>query len=270
MIRIILYFLFSFSCIAQVALIGEESSGSAAGGGGGLHLDANCVGYWRLNGTDGETDVVAGNDLTVSSGDTIPRNTELPSGWSGFSRRFVATDADYLERAVGSLTGGLDFSGADQAFSVSAKVRVHEFNSTVMSLIGRWDFGGELMWELGLSDASTDGDWGIWARISSDGTATSASFLTDDSLSTNTWYTLGMTYDDSNVICYVDGLPVTTNAYSAGIFNSSVAPFRIGANLEFDEGNYDLTDAIVFDRSLTSVEMISLHNGGDGAKGAND
>lgn len=239
--------------------------------------DPNCQGAWFMN-ADGATDETDrsgnGNDLTVSTDDTIPRSATVPSGYSGYSRDFEYGDNDYMSRANANLVG-LNINGANAKITLAAWVKLESVQASYTHmLISKTGSASTYQYYLG---AVTDGSSNISfiGAVSPDGTspdATESVTTTLNTYTTGTWYHVAFVSNDSQLLIYVNGaLACTPVNYSNGIFNSTAA-FQLGT-YSAAWGMLDglLDDAIVLDRALSASEIKDLYtNGITGGKGLSD
>ncbi len=90
-----------------------------------------------------------------------------------------------------------------------------------------------------------------------------ADFSTSTTLTANTWYHVGATYDGTNVRVYVNGSQVGST--TARTLASSTAYMEIGGAHLLDSGNYwfpgIIDDVRVYSRMLSATEMKNLYNG---------
>lgn len=242
--------------------------------GGDTHTDysalISCMGYWRMNGSVTEADGSGnGNDLTVSSGDTISTSSDVPPGFTGTSRDFEAADAEWLSIADGT---ELDIYGADQPITVVAWIKSETADySASAHVVGKYQVSGDnRQYRLYVTADDTAG-----CNLSSGGTSgtvSNAYGTTDVTPSTPAWTHIALAYNDSQLEVRVNGTVEATTAYYNGIFNS-LAPFSLGggagdANYFFD-GLID--EPAVFNDYMTLEQTNEMMTYGvDGSAGGND
>ena len=236
-------------------------------------LDSRCMSAYFMNsdGSTGETDQKDGDDsLTVSSEDTIDREADVYSGFSGYSRRFTFADTDYL---TGASTGDNSIYGSNARITIVAKIKVASTSSGVsQSVVSKYNATAATRSYLIEIKGGTSNTFQIAMYLSADGGSTNkVSGVTTNYFNPNTWYSIALVYDDIDVKIYVNGVLEGTYAYTMGLYNSSAA-FMIGYN-SGNTGTYSgwIDEVGVFNSDLSADEILSIHtNGLDGSKGAND
>jgi hypothetical protein len=227
--------------------------------------DANCKGYWPMeyDGSTTEEDASSNNeDLSVSPSDSIPRSSDHKFGT--FSRDFSYTDADYLVHVDG---GSTDISGANQAISMTLWVKLESLGASGQRFMGKW---GDSTSRQYLLYSSSTGNVG--AALSNDG-STIAQATGNAHLSTGVWTHIAMTYDDLNIIVYINGVEDTNStgsanpkSYTSGIYNSAI-PFIVGGYYAdastptgVSDGLYD--EVAIFNDALTADDILAIKNYG--------
>lgn len=226
--------------------------------------DASCVGAWYMNGSSTtETDRSGdGNTLTETSG-TIPRGTDIPSGYTGYSRDFEATaDTEYLDGGDGN---SLDISGTS---NFSAVMWVKRESTGGQIIFGKWiESTNQRQYRVRFSSGNLFG-----LDISADGIAESASgFSTTAITTTGTWYHLAVVYNGTNIKTYLNASLNDTDTVSAN-FHTGTDTFKIGVSGDL-AGYYDglIDEVAIFTRELTSTEVSNIYTYGiSGNKGGND
>jgi len=223
--------------------------------------DAFCRGYWAMEDIGSETDLSGnGETLTESSG-TITRSTDKQVGT--YSRRWVATDTEYLTHPDG---GSTDISGANQTMSIVAWIKRESDSGTTEGIVTKYDYSNsKRQYILGIST----GDY-LWCRLSSNGSSI-ADAIGVTKINPGTWYHAAVVYNDTDIRLYLNGTldeagyPHNPKAYTDGIANQT-APFLIGGYLyngalrkPFD-GLAD--DVAIFDRALTPAEVQEIYQHG--------
>lgn len=233
---------------------------------------ASCMGYWRMNGTTTETDRTSnGNDLSLSSGDTIPTSSDVPSGFSGTSRDFELGDAEWLSIADGT---ELDIYGADQQITVVAWIKSETTNYAASAHVaGKYQVASDQrQYRLYVTADDVAGCNIAPVTSGASGGVENAYGTTDITPSTPAWFHIALVYDDTNLIVYVNGDAEFTEPATTGIFNGS-GPFSIGggagdANYFFD-GLID--EVAVFNTALSEAQIGEIMTYGvDGQAGGND
>jgi hypothetical protein len=85
----------------------------------------------------------------------------------------------------------------------------------------------------------------------------------------NTWTHVAMTYDQTNLVLYVNGIPQTTGAVSGPIMTTT-QPFRIGGGAPAGASQYYFAGRIdepdLFSRALSASEILAIYNAGAAGK----
>jgi hypothetical protein len=250
--------------LSGIKLWADCLRGSGGGAATDYTADGNCVGAWFMNGTSGETDRTSnGEDLTLSG--TMARETDVPGGYSGYSRNNTSSSANYLYVNDG---GSTDLSGADQNVSIVGWIKIDDTNHDYV-LAAKGNPVAEACYRVWYDNASGS----MHAALSDDGsTFSEASGAT--SLSTDTWYHVAMVYNDTDIRIYLNGSLDSNGAsnpktYSSGLYTSSQV-FRLGrSGSDYLIGNID--DVAVFSDALSSAEVTEIYTYGlDGSNGGND
>ena len=86
-------------------------------------------------------------------------------------------------------------------------------------------------------------------------------------LTTNVWYHVAWTYDQSAEVLYFNGAPVATNAVGAHAIATSISTLRISGD---DNGNVMFDGAIdevsIYNRALVADEIAAIHAAGSAGK----
>jgi hypothetical protein len=244
------------------------SDGGAGGGATNYALGANCMGAWRMNAANNETDISGEDGTLVETSGDIPTSVTVPPGYSGTSRDFGGiADTEYLAHAKDLST---DISGVDQHITVAAWIKV-ESSTTDMPIFNKYVSPGDQR-QYRFRTESSDGSINFLlssAGTSADGIATGATDVTGGG-----WFHVAGVYNDTDIRVYVNGVLDSNGAdnpkaFTAGIYGST-APFWIGAGVgEYFDGLID--QPIIFDRALSAAEILDLYNdGNEGEKGGND
>ena len=211
-----------------------------------------------------------GHNLAVGTG-TPARTTNLPSGYSGYSRDFESSENDWLDQADGLDT---DINGDPSAITLAAWVRIQSEPASGMGIIGKYNTSSQRQYVLQWDDAPD----GFLCRIANTGTSYTTA-IGDTNTTAGTWYNVACVYNDTDIRVYVngsldDGLGGADNpkSHTTGIFNGT-AEFAVGAyhGGGVNRWNGDIDEVIVFDRALQASEINDLYTYGiDGDKGGND
>ena len=223
--------------------------------------DADIIGCWMMesDGSTGETDQSSnGEDLTVSSGDTISRTTDKQEG--DYSRTLVKSDEEYFYAADG---GATDVSGADQKLSACFWMKLTADN-TFESLITK------------SSSCHAERQY-IVVKRSGPGNKIEFNINHNRALSNEAitvsdgWTHVCVVYNDVDMRIYIDGVLDSNGAdnpkaYTGGITDNA-REFRIGGQ-EYTEGcvpgfaDVLMDDICMFSRDLSSSEVIDIYNNG--------
>jgi len=265
LIALVLFgFCFGFIQQQHIAVIAKKVEAGL-----GFLEDANCAGAWYMNadGSTGETDRCVGGseDLTVSTSDTIPTSATVPSEYSGASRDFELSEADYMYVADGGTT---DISGAEQGLTVCAWFSLE--SDITAALLGKWSSSSGYM----IRYNSTNSVIEFFIQKLNDTGYGYAISVTDVS---SGWHHFCGVHDPvgNEIIVYIDGYEDTGDynplSFSDGIHASS-DQFRIGA-YSSDAIPFDglIDEVIIMSRVLEPSEVLDIFtNGMDGQKGGND
>jgi hypothetical protein len=227
----------------------------ATGGGGASSLLTGLVSYWKLDEASGTRfDSVSTNNLTDNGG------VGSAIGKIGNAASFTTTNQ--------ALDGGnvLSFERTD-VFSAFSWVYLTD-TSGARKVIGKINSIGQQGWEMRVDNGNlTVYIVNFW---SSNAIGVRHTGIT---LSTNTWYHIGFTYDGSSlasgVKLYINGAAVVADTILEDSLTSTIvstAALFIGARFstlaaQF-EGRIDETG--VWGRALAGGEITTLYNGGSG------
>ncbi len=132
------------------------------------------------------------------------------------------------------------------------------------------DIGGSEQWAIytGTNYVSLYGQVNTTNAATAGGTAALTNFSRDSIL--NSWALLTITYDGSQVVTYINGVPHGTAAASGPLvppYGGSPGPLNIGGEngigTTFFTGYID--DVAIFSRALSAAEVYSLYSGGNAA-----
>lgn len=192
------------------------------------------------------------HDGTLNGGVSLSNDTPLAGGIGSFD--FDGTD-DYIQ-----IPDSMDFSIADgDGFSVAFWVK--------------FDTTGSFESVLGHGDRGTAGGYFLVQKTSGDairfgiGDGSTENFNdSTGTLSASTWYHVVCTFDGSTMTNYIDASVDGSSSYDPGAINGST-DFYIGAR--FDGSVTQFTDGHIcgvryFNRALTSTEISTDYNSGDG------
>jgi len=229
--------------------------------------DGGVAGAWLMIGSALEADVSANdNGLTETSG-TIPTSSTVPAGYSGTSRDFTAADTENLTHADALST---DISGADQEISMCVWVNMDTDTGADQVIFNKWTASAQQQYSMYYDDTANAFNF----ELSSTG-SNSTIAISSTGQSLDTWQHWCATYNDIEMIVYLNGAEDTNGAdnpkaYTSGIFNSTSA-FYIGGNSTSTPWDGLIDEPIIFDRALSAAEVKYIYdNGITGDKGASD
>jgi len=228
-----------------------------------MALIDNLNAYWKLEETSGTR-----YDETANNNDLTDYNTV------GYAAGIIGNGADFEQTASESLyiadNASLSITGS---MTLSCWVNL-ESSAARHDLMSKFkDTSGGYSWILRLIQTSGT-NYDIYWDNSSNGTSLANSkTTTTTSFSNGTWYHISMVYTSgvgANIIFYVNGSKVgnTVSTANTSIYNSA-AKFILSGN-EASSGNPQtfmdgvLDEVGVWSRALTSTEITSLYNSGDG------
>ncbi len=229
---------------------------------------ADCMGAWRMTSSGNETDITGkGGTLLETSGD-IPTSVDVPDHvgieYSGTSRDFEVADTEYLAHADGLST---DISGANQAITICAGVKV-ESDVENMSIVEKYDYPTDNRQYRFRIDQTTGK---LRAILSANGDAQDGVAIGVTNVGTGDWFHVCMTYDDTEIIIYVDGAEDTNGAdnpkaYTDGIYDGTGA-FLVGS--PFYDGLIDQVS--IYNSAKSAADILEIYEEGmEGCRGCND
>lgn len=237
-----------------------------------VDLSANTVAHWKLN-EDAATKTVLDDTANNHDGATQVDNTADLTATGKISKclNFGGTDAVVLDAdsADHSFGNGTD----DSAFSISAWVYVTT-TGTQRHILAKWDETTAREWQFGINPSEK-----IQMTFADQSTGVPAYAISDDVLSTG-WHFLVMTYDGTGgttaangILLYVDGYVVAstaTNHASYTAMENTATKVAIGGRFTGGTIGEEYPDKIdnvaLFDKVLTSDEILNLWNSGDGTE----
>ena len=274
MIKRILIILLLFPCLAwagfsvdgvadPASVDGVTEPASVDGVSPDYTADANCMGAWFMNGNGtNETDRSGETETLTQTSGTIPTSATVPSGYSGTSRDFVASETEYLTHAD---AGSTDISGADQSLSITAWIKRDIDSGGYEGIVTKYDY------------TLTKIQYALWIDSNDkvDLTLVGESATGGTTINLATWYHVAVVYNDTDLRIYVNGsLDMTPVANSTGVSGESVA-FAVGCAFDnaapaaYFDGLID--EVMIFDRALSAAEVSNIYaKGMDGTRGGND
>lgn len=205
----------------------------------------------------------SGNSNDLTDNGFIVSSTDSQEG--NRSADFEADDNQYLSITDASQTG-LDLIG-DLSIACWVKLESLPGTGNRMGLVTKWTTSGDARaYEFNyLGGVNNQLEFGL----STDGTSGNADTATvNQSLSTGTWYHLGVVYDASvpDVTFYVDGSIVgTAVSITGGSIANTGADFKIGS---LDTGSYldgKIDDVIIWNLELSASDVDDAKNAASGS-----
>lgn len=236
--------------------------------------DPNILGAWRMNVDGGDTATewdVSGNDAHLTqTGGTIPRSTDVLSGWDGYSRDITATDTEELYHGDGESTDITAGASAKNSFCAAFKTDTITADA---SLVNKYSTTGDNRSFKFRYDVSSAAMLAIYSGDGLNITIAEGATDTDD----GAWHTACVVSNDVDIRIYVDGTLDSNGglnpiAHTAGIYNGN-SDFIIGAINTAGGSPWDgLIDNVIYlDRAITATEVGNYHTYGmDGLGGASE
>jgi len=219
-----------------------------------MALSDNCIHYWKFDGD--ATDSVGSNDGSVSAATLTTGKINQGYDFNGGSSYIdFGTNGDF---SIGTGSG-------DTGFSISLWINIDSItrcriiskgNTTTRDYAFYTGTGGTLTWQL-------------W-----DGGSTNYIYVDAGSMSSyvGSWTHLVATYDGNNLNTgmkiYINGSEASVTRSSGGTYAGSTdsgLSFEIGRYLKTASyANAQIDEVGVWNREITSSEVTSLYNSGDG------
>jgi hypothetical protein len=219
----------------------------------------NLVAYWKLNETSGTRADQTANGNTLQDNNTVLYGT----GKIDNAADFEATNTEYLSIAHGSQTG-LELTNNDMSFSFWVNLETAVSASAVTIFSKNTGGAGNGYYCQHYTNAGSDKVWFTWENGSSDQAAAVMA------LGTGTWHHIVVTVDVSasgaGILFYLDGSAVTPVNVSGSNTTTSAGTRNFTMGGAASAGSFDgLIDEFgVWDRVLTSGEVTTLYNSGNG------
>lgn len=134
--------------------------------------------------------------------------------------------------------------------SISVVVRTKITDLSISPIISNLEDGGFALY-------LTDDNY-IGATLISEKDNSYNYLKSDTKVSTDTWYTIILTYDNNNASLYINGKSVATTSLSGNV-KPSTSPILVGKNPNNDNDYYsgEISDVILFNKSLSEDEINS-------------
>lgn len=211
-----------------------------------MALPDNLISYYNLNGNS--NDSVNSNNGTDTSVSYSASYGKLSSGASyssgSSSKTSIASNANLDFTSALTISGWIN----PQSFATPCYM-ITKFRSS------SWSSGGGGQWMLRVNDANN-----IEANIYL--ASLTGAVATGLSLTTGTWYHVCFTYDGSNIVIYLNGSSVKTQAASGSISAGSFGADIGGNSLAGEYGSQYLDEIGIWSRALSSAEITQLYNSG--------
>jgi hypothetical protein len=212
--------------------------------------------YWKLNELSSGAGAITRVD-SVGSNNLTDNNTVTTGGGyiEGAGADFEADNSEYLSITNAAQTG-LDL---DNKFSISAWVKLESTVTGLGMIVGKQGAGS--------SDfAFYVNDFASSNRLELRLDSTVITSDAADGLTVGVWTQVGVTYDQTNVIIYKDGVAIKTTAHSTDLV-ANTDDFTIGANDVPDANTaFDglIADVAVWGTTdISAAEMASIASGLD-------
>lgn len=276
-----LIFLCAYEANAMTTISGRPAPGGVGNTNYCNDASAQLCLYMNGDGTD-ETDRTANGYTMTDTANSPATSTDVPSGYSGTSRRFVASSYEGFTCDEGNCPD-LDINGASAQITVLAWVKLDTVPASggYFGVIQKYGTSGDnRQWQMTVMGTGSN-QWKIMSVLSKDSTsgAATADILYSDTttLVASTWYHIGFVYNGSNVTFYLNGVSDSASPFakSDGIFNGD-KPLRIGHQSNSTEApcnyfNGYMDEVIVLNRGLSASEVLDIYNNGiTGNKGGSD
>ena len=203
-----------------------------------------------------------GNHLDETSGDTVVRSSDVPSGYGGYSKDFESGETEILVRAAGSVSAGLN--QATNTLSMVAWIKP-ESSTANIGIAAHTTSSPNQSWGVDLNAGNQ-----ALVKISSDGTSVS-DYTSTSTCPDSAWSHIAVTFSGSEQLIryYVNGVLADQDATTQTKLKSVSAPLWVGAANGYFDGLID--EVAIFGRLLNDSEIADIYaNGIDGTKGGSD
>jgi hypothetical protein len=210
-------------------------------------LNTGLIAYWTFDSANKYTNDVSGNNNWL-----IPVNTPTYDSVGIISDCFVtnATPNGYLKIASNNFTA--------TTFSVSLWLK-RTTTVTGNAICGQYGSALELKRKWSIYDMSSDRLQFIW---SNNGTNITIVTTATGTFTSNTWYNIVFTADETSAIGYINGASIFTNTTSLPIF-SAQGDYYIGRTVQNTTYFLGYIDEFGhWSKKITPTEVSTLYNGG--------
>lgn len=244
----------AIGCFGQSAVrlrFGAGGVPPGGGGGGGSALTNGVVAHWEMaqTGSTAEPDVMGDNDLTVSSGDTIPSRT----GVVGNGRDWTDGEDDRLE-----IVDNDSISISNQSFTVGAWINMDSVSVNRPVIVKTNEF------TLSLLNANNNMQWTVY-------NSTGSVLVASSALGAGTNYYVSAGWNSTNSTTWLMVVAPTFTNYSSGTLSTgptnSTSPLYVGASVNSPTVNFDgVIDELTIWKgvSVSSNNVMLLYNAGSG------
>jgi hypothetical protein len=230
---------------------------------------ADIIAGWLMNSEGDATEIdrsVNGLNLVESTGDTIDRSNDVPTGWAvgSWSKTFASADSEALRHADNV---AFEFAGGEFTLSIWIKPASFANNG---KLFNKWK-PAQKSWEL-YHAGTTDK---LILALSTNCSAANGIFVTTVNLDLDidTWSHVAVTYDADILIFYENGVLADSFDVTNGLIPcGGTSMFSIGNRQDLSQpANAEFDEAALFSSALSADEILELATTGiDGTKGGND
>lgn len=222
------------------------------------NLSTNLVSVWELEEASGtRVDSHGSNDL--SDNNTVGQGT----GIQGNCADFEVTNGEYLDIAHASQTG-LQPSGS---FSFAAWIQFESTNLTEYHIFSKFKGGAAADRAYRFLYQPSNNRWFFQVHQTGSNSQRNLMYFTDASISTGTWYHIGVVFDSSTPqgIVYKNGSQLSTASAVYSSIHASTQPFEIGAHAGGASPHDGLIDQACFwDTNKNATTFSDLYNSGSG------
>jgi hypothetical protein len=228
-------FIFIGSAVVQAACSGDGSASD---------LSCGLAGYWTL-------DAISGTTTTDSSGNgnngTLGPAGQLPT---------LASD-----KVVGS--NALQFNGSN--YVALSNPSLYPYGSSPITLSAWVKLPSNNQAYIVISMGSSSNETSLYYNGGWRGSVGGVNTLSGNIVTLNTWHLATLTFDGSNINMYVDGIstnaPIAASPTTPTSFAAYIGTYLNGHNWGMI-GNID--DVRIYNRSLSSIEVLQLYTQGSG------
>lgn len=190
---------------------------------------------------------------------------------SGNNNNGTLTNGPVYSTANG---GSFIFDGVDDYADLGNILFTNITNTTLDLWFNVQTFtGNRAIFTKGAQGAGSDTTWASWIisgttqiRIRFFNSSNASNFVSTLNLTSNVWYNMVVTYDNSNIILYNNGSLVET-VLLAGPLKNCTHPIRIANDLYGNTCNMTCSGFKIYNRTLSSTEILQNYNSTKGRFG---